>query len=92
MNLTLFLQIADGVDDATWLYHLGRGEYSSWVREHIKDAGLAEELVADGVAQRVVDDLEAVEVEVEDGEGRGGVAARARDGELEVIHEERAVR
>ena len=58
--------------------------------ESVGDAD--EELVADGVAQRVVDYLEAVEVEIEDCEGRVGVAARARDGELEVIHEERAVR
>src|SRR3712207_7969434 len=41
---------------------------------------------------RSVDDLEAVEVEVEDGELGLHVAARAGDGELEVIHEERAVR
>src|SRR3712207_9255300 len=41
---------------------------------------------------RSVDDLEAVEVEVEDGELGLRVAARAGDGELEVIHEERAVR
>ncbi len=42
--------------------------------------------------ERVVDELEAVEVEVEDGEHPALVALRARDGELEVIHEERAVR
>jgi hydroxymethylpyrimidine pyrophosphatase-like HAD family hydrolase len=40
-NLILFLQLADGVDDATWLYHLHRGDYSRWFREAIKDAGLA---------------------------------------------------
>ncbi len=42
-NLTVFLQLADGVDDETWLYHLRRGEYSRWFRDVIKDEGLAEE-------------------------------------------------
>jgi hypothetical protein len=42
-NLVLFLQMADGVDDETWIYHLQRGEYSHWFREVIKDEGLAEE-------------------------------------------------
>jgi hydroxymethylpyrimidine pyrophosphatase-like HAD family hydrolase/energy-coupling factor transporter ATP-binding protein EcfA2 len=40
-NLILFLQLADGVDDATWLYHLHQGDYSRWFREAIKDEGLA---------------------------------------------------
>ena len=42
-NLTLFLQIADGVDDGTWLYHLHRGDYSRWFRDIIKDDELADE-------------------------------------------------
>ena len=42
-NLMLFMQIADGVDDATWIHHLKRGDYSRWFRERIKDDGLAEE-------------------------------------------------
>lgn len=42
-NLVLFNQIADGVDDATWLYHLHRGDYSRWFHEAIKDASLAAE-------------------------------------------------
>jgi hypothetical protein len=39
----IFLQIADGVDDATWLHHLHRGDYASWFRNAIKDDELAEE-------------------------------------------------
>jgi len=39
----LFSQIADGIDDATWLHHLRRGDYSRWFREKIKDPGLADE-------------------------------------------------
>jgi hypothetical protein len=42
-NLALFSQIAEGVDDETWLFHLRRGDYSRWFREAIKDAELAEE-------------------------------------------------
>ncbi|WDT82346.1 MAG: hypothetical protein MPW14_11790 [Candidatus Manganitrophus sp.] len=42
-NLTLFMQLADGVDDATWMHHLRRGDYSRWFREMIKDDHLAEE-------------------------------------------------
>ncbi len=40
-NLVVFLQIAEGVDEPTWLYHLRRGDYSRWFREHIKDETLA---------------------------------------------------
>jgi hypothetical protein len=39
----LFLQLAEGVDDVTWLYHLRRGDYSRWFREAIKDETLAAE-------------------------------------------------
>jgi hypothetical protein len=40
-NLALFIQLADGVDDETWLHHLRIGDYSRWFREAIKDEGLA---------------------------------------------------
>jgi hypothetical protein len=40
-NLLLFMQLADGVDDETWLYHLRRGDYSHWFLEGIKDEVLA---------------------------------------------------
>jgi hydroxymethylpyrimidine pyrophosphatase-like HAD family hydrolase len=42
-NLTLFLQIAEGVDDETWLHHLRQGDYSRWFRDKIKDPALADE-------------------------------------------------
>ncbi len=45
-NLFLFLQIAEGVDDATWLYHLRAGDYSMWFRERLKDETLAQEAAA----------------------------------------------
>jgi len=40
-NLALFAQIAEGVDDGTWLHHLRQGDYSRWFREAIKDEELA---------------------------------------------------
>jgi HAD superfamily hydrolase (TIGR01484 family) len=45
-NLQLFLQMADGVDEATWLHHLTRHDYSGWVRSAIKNEALADELAA----------------------------------------------
>jgi hypothetical protein len=36
-NLELFVQMAEGVDDETWLHHLCAGDYSRWFREAIKD-------------------------------------------------------
>jgi hydroxymethylpyrimidine pyrophosphatase-like HAD family hydrolase len=42
-NLALFVQLADGVDDQTWLHHLEQGDYSRWFRDAIKDEDLAEE-------------------------------------------------
>jgi GTPase SAR1 family protein len=36
-NLALFIQIAKGVDDATWSYHLKQHDYSRWLSEAIKD-------------------------------------------------------
>ncbi len=43
-NLSLFLQIADGLDDETWLYHLKRGDYSQWLRNSLQDESLASEV------------------------------------------------
>jgi hypothetical protein len=43
-NLHLFLHMGDGVDDDTWEFHREQGYYSKWVREHIKDEELADEL------------------------------------------------
>lgn len=43
-NLMVFLQMAEGVDDDTWLFHLRRQDYSRWVREAIADEDLATEI------------------------------------------------
>jgi hypothetical protein len=42
-NLAIFLQMAEGLDDETWLFHLQQGDYSNWFREGIKDEDLAAE-------------------------------------------------
>jgi AAA domain len=40
-NLMVFLQMGDGVDDATWLHHLHAHDYSRWIATEIKDPELA---------------------------------------------------
>jgi hydroxymethylpyrimidine pyrophosphatase-like HAD family hydrolase len=40
-NLTFFVQLAEGVDDETWEYHLRNGDFSQWFRKGIKDEELA---------------------------------------------------
>lgn len=42
-NLAIFSQIAEGIDEETWLFHLHRGDYSKWFREAVKDPYLAEQ-------------------------------------------------
>jgi HAD superfamily hydrolase (TIGR01484 family) len=43
-NLTTFMQLAEGVDEETWLHHLRAGDYSRWVRGAIKDGELADDI------------------------------------------------
>ena len=45
-NLILFMDLADGVDDDTWLFHLRKGEISQWLRQGIKDDQLAAQATA----------------------------------------------
>lgn len=40
-NLKVFMQVAEGVDEGTWEYHLRRGDYSKWFRHKIQDLELA---------------------------------------------------
>jgi hypothetical protein len=56
-NLRTFMQLAEGVDAETWMFHLRRGDYAHWFRNSIQDtelAGLAEKLQRD-------DDVTSVE-------------------------------
>jgi len=41
-NLMMFIQMAEGVDDDTWMHHLGKKEYSEWFRNAIHDDELAD--------------------------------------------------
>jgi HAD superfamily hydrolase (TIGR01484 family) len=43
-NLQIFIQLAEGIDDETWLYHLQRGDYSRWFRDAVNDKELAAEV------------------------------------------------
>lgn len=43
-NLAIFCQIAEGIDEKTWLFHLRRGDYSRWLRGAVHDNPLAEEI------------------------------------------------
>ena len=45
-NLTMFVELADGVDEATWQWHRERSDYSRWIADAIKDSELAEEVQA----------------------------------------------
>jgi hydroxymethylpyrimidine pyrophosphatase-like HAD family hydrolase len=49
-NLVIFAQMADGIDEDTWLFHLRRGDYSRWFRSSVKDSYLAEQ--AERIEQR----------------------------------------
>ena len=56
-NLAMFSQIADGIDEETWMFHLRRGDYSRWFRAAVKDSYLADQ--AERIEQR--QDLQPVE-------------------------------
>ena len=40
-NLRMFIQMGEGVDDKTWLYHLQRGDYAKWFRDVLHDEELS---------------------------------------------------
>jgi hydroxymethylpyrimidine pyrophosphatase-like HAD family hydrolase len=67
-NLMMFLQIADGVDDATWDFHFGRGDYSKWFRTAIRDDDLADE----------AEEIEAEAPDTSDSRQRIGEIVKAR--------------
>jgi hydroxymethylpyrimidine pyrophosphatase-like HAD family hydrolase len=49
-NLMIFAQMAEGIDEETWMFHLRRGDYSRWFRSSVKDSYLAEQ--AERIEQR----------------------------------------
>ena len=42
-NLAIFSQIAEGIDEKDWLFHLRRGDFSRWFRDSVKDSYLADQ-------------------------------------------------
>ena len=40
-NLNVFCQIAEGIGEDTWMFHLRRNDYSRWMREVIRNRDLA---------------------------------------------------
>jgi hypothetical protein len=43
-NLHTFTQMAAGVDDDTWMFHLKKHDYSTWIRHFVNDNALAEQV------------------------------------------------
>jgi hypothetical protein len=43
-NLAVFCQIAAGIDQNTWMFHLRNNDYSRWIREAVRDPWLAEQI------------------------------------------------
>ncbi|MBV9117512.1 MAG: hypothetical protein JOY63_09130 [Acetobacteraceae bacterium] len=52
-NVTMFVQMAEGVDEETWQWHRERGDYSRWFALSIKDHDLAAKIaeIESGTAQ-----------------------------------------
>jgi len=40
-NINVFAQLAEGVDEKTWLYHLKKNDYSGWFKNALHDPTLA---------------------------------------------------
>lgn len=40
-NLNIYCQIAEGIDEDTWMFHLRRHDYSRWMRDVIRNNDLA---------------------------------------------------
>jgi hypothetical protein len=41
-NLMIFVQLAKGIDEETWMFHLQRHDYSNWIRHSVHDEDLAD--------------------------------------------------
>jgi HAD superfamily hydrolase (TIGR01484 family) len=45
-NMNMFAQLAEGVDEETWVHHLRHAHYSKWLRDAVKDSDIAGEVAA----------------------------------------------
>ena len=52
-NLNMFLQVGDGVDADSYLFHLRNGDFERWMRTSVKDGGLADEVAAIAADERL---------------------------------------
>lgn len=43
-NMNIFVQLAEGIDDETWDFHLRSHDYSRWLRESVKDQAVADKV------------------------------------------------
>lgn len=60
-NLSMFLQVGDGVDRDTYLFHLRNGDFETWMRTSIKDDELADEVAAVAANEGIdVDEVRAL--------------------------------
>ena len=53
-NLVMFAHIAEGIDDATWKFHLHNGDYTNWFKDTVHDdelAGISEEAEKEKIAE-----------------------------------------
>jgi hypothetical protein len=41
-NVIIFMELAEGVDDETWMFHLKRHDYSSWFKDALHNEELAD--------------------------------------------------
>ncbi len=57
-NLAMFLDIGEGVDADTYLFHLRRNDFATWIRTSVKDEDLADEVAA-AAANEALDLAEA---------------------------------
>ncbi len=42
-NLMMFVQVAEGIDEETWMHHLRAGDFSTWFKKQLRDDEMAEE-------------------------------------------------
>lgn len=45
-NMNIFIQMAEGIDEETWDFHLRSHDYSRWLREAVKDQAVADRVNA----------------------------------------------
>jgi len=55
-NVNIFSQLASGVDDETWLYHLKQHDYSEWFKDALHENNLAKDIYE---IEATIDDAES---------------------------------